>query len=230
MNKASGSSSFELRPPEKQKKKKEDVVSDSAADRSGTTKSTAADGRSKIFIRIRTKNNEETADIFAAAAADISTATAVADVHESDDIETADVSIGERISDGGNGGQEGDEFGPKTWNLRPRKPPTKKRSIGGNSGGGQEGDEFGSLSSFSYLLAAKVYGWLGWEYRKLARVPPACPFKPTATKVGAETISEADYSDESGQYQEDAEALFSSERSTIADSVEMMRKFNACSS
>ncbi|KAG2302737.1 hypothetical protein Bca52824_031388 [Brassica carinata] len=153
VNKASGSSSLELRPPEKQKKKEEDVVSDSAADRSGTTKSTAADGRSKIFIRIRTKNNEETADIFAAAAADISTATAVADVHESDDIEAADVSIGERISDGGGGGQEGDEFVPKTWNLRPRKPPTKKRSIGGNSGGGQEGDEFGSLSSFSYLLA-----------------------------------------------------------------------------
>ncbi|KAG2260958.1 hypothetical protein Bca52824_080252 [Brassica carinata] len=116
------------------------------ANRSGT-KSTAADGRSKIFIRIRTKNNEETADVSAAAATavsasasaspnDISTATAVGDVHETDDIDAADISIGERISDGGGGGgQEGDEFGPKTWNLRPRKPPTKKRSIGGNCGG-----------------------------------------------------------------------------------------------
>ncbi|CDY41166.1 BnaA09g38490D [Brassica napus] len=132
VNEASGSSSFELRP-EKQKKK--DVVSDSAADRSGT-KSTAADGRSKIFIRIRTKNNEETAE---AATTAVSAATVVADVHEADDsaepVIDADVSIGERISDGGGGGQEGDEFGPKTWNLRPRKPPTKKRSIGGNCGG-----------------------------------------------------------------------------------------------
>ncbi|CAH8304635.1 unnamed protein product [Eruca vesicaria subsp. sativa] len=127
VNEASGSSSFELRP-EKQKNKKKDVVYDSAADRSGT-KSTAADGRSKIFIRIRTKNNEETADVAVSAAA---VSTAVADVHETDDNEAADVSIGERISDGG---QEGDEFGPKTWNLRPRKPPTKKRSIGGSSGG-----------------------------------------------------------------------------------------------
>ncbi|KAJ0234863.1 hypothetical protein HA466_0269890 [Hirschfeldia incana] len=42
---------------------------------------------------------------------------------------------------------------------------------------------------FDFLMA-KVYGWLGWEYRKPARVPPACPFKPSATKVGAETISE----------------------------------------
>ncbi|KAJ0246583.1 hypothetical protein HA466_0170970 [Hirschfeldia incana] len=133
VNEASGSSSFELRP-EKQKKK-EVVVSDSAADRSGT-KSTAADCRSKIFIRIRTKNNEETAEAAATAVSDIAAATAVADVHESDDADAADVSIGERISDGGGGGgQEGDEFGPKTWNLRPRKPPTKKRSIGGNSGG-----------------------------------------------------------------------------------------------
>ncbi|KAL0714878.1 hypothetical protein Bca4012_021857 [Brassica carinata] len=144
VNEASGSSSFELRPENNNNKKKKDVVGDSsAADRSGT-KSTAADGRSKIFIRIRTKNNEETADVATAAAAtavsasaspnDISTATAVADVHETDDIDAADISIGERISDGG-GGQEGDEFGPKTWNLRPRKPPTKKRSIGGNCGG-----------------------------------------------------------------------------------------------
>ncbi|KAF8110803.1 hypothetical protein N665_0079s0115 [Sinapis alba] len=131
VNEASGSSSFELRPEKQKKKGSAAAVSDSATDRSGT-KSTAADGRSKIFIRIRTKNNEETADVSATAVSD--TATAAADVHEADDIE-ADVSIGERISDGGGGGQEGDEFGPKTWNLRPRKPPTKKRSIGGNCGG-----------------------------------------------------------------------------------------------
>ncbi|VVB06375.1 unnamed protein product [Arabis nemorensis] len=44
------------------------------------------------------------------------------------DANDADVSISERISDGCG---EGEEFGPKTWNLRPRKPPpTKKRSIG----------------------------------------------------------------------------------------------------
>ncbi|KAH0908006.1 hypothetical protein HID58_039833 [Brassica napus] len=40
---------------------------------------------------------------------------------------------------------------------------------------------------------AKVYAWLGWEYRKPARVPPACPFKPNdnnSTKVTAEAGSE----------------------------------------
>ncbi|CAN7141957.1 uncharacterized protein LOC103847379 [Brassica rapa] len=43
------------------------------------------------------------------------------------------------------------------------------------------------------FLMAKVYGWLGWEYRKPARVPPACPFKPNdnnSTKVTAEAGSE----------------------------------------
>ncbi|ESQ44036.1 hypothetical protein EUTSA_v10006081mg [Eutrema salsugineum] len=138
VNEASGSSSFELRP--EKKKGSASGVSDSAADRSGT-KSTTADGRSKIFIRIRTKNNEETADVSTAAVSasptDITTATGVSAVHVADDSAgpaiDADASIGERISDGG--GQEADEFGPKTWNLRPRKPPpTKKRSIG-NGGG-----------------------------------------------------------------------------------------------
>ncbi|KAL0733540.1 hypothetical protein Bca4012_009750 [Brassica carinata] len=47
-----------------------------------------------------------------------------------------------------------------------------------------------SVPMFFLLNPAKVYGWLGWEYTKPARVPPACPFKPTATKVGAETIKE----------------------------------------
>ncbi|XP_023637154.1 uncharacterized protein LOC111830116 [Capsella rubella] len=45
------------------------------------------------------------------------------------------------------------------------------------------------------FFMAKLYAWLGWEYRKPARVPPACPFKPAAkndnaTKVGAETGTE----------------------------------------
>ncbi|CAA7029553.1 unnamed protein product [Microthlaspi erraticum] len=141
MEEASGSSPIELRP--EKKKGIAAGVSDSAADRSGT-KSTSADGRSKIFIRIRTKNNEEAADVateVSAPATDIATATAtaVAGIQEPDDSGEpaidADVSIGERISDGG--GQEADEFGPKTWNLRPRKPPpTKKRSAGNNGGGG----------------------------------------------------------------------------------------------
>lgn len=136
VNEASGSSPFELRP--EKKKGIAAGVSDSAADRSGT-KSTSADGRSKIFIRIRTKNNEETADVSTASATDIATATAVAAIHETDDDSAepaidADVSIGERISDGG--GQEADEFGPKTWNLRPRKPPPTKKRSAGNGGGG----------------------------------------------------------------------------------------------
>ncbi|KAH0861668.1 hypothetical protein HID58_089929 [Brassica napus] len=36
---------------------------------------------------------------------------------------------------------------------------------------------------------AKVYGWLGWEYRKPARVPPSCPFKPNDNKVSVEIYS-----------------------------------------
>lgn len=34
-----------------------------------------------------------------------------------------------------------------------------------------------------------MYGWLGWEYRKPARVPPACPFKPNDNKVSVEIYS-----------------------------------------
>ncbi|CAN8280215.1 unnamed protein product [Cochlearia groenlandica] len=127
VNEASASSSEHRRDNNNKKKKKKKgslttVVSDSAADRSVTKSTAAADSRSKIFIRIRTKNNEETADFAAAATT----------VQETDDSAEpaidADASIGERISDGG------DEFGPKTWNLRPRKPPTtKKRSIGNGS-------------------------------------------------------------------------------------------------
>ncbi|CAM8894741.1 hypothetical protein QQ045_025033 [Rhodiola kirilowii] len=32
------------------------------------------------------------------------------------------------------------------------------------------------------LIMAKVYGLLGWEYRKPVRTPPACPYKPAANK------------------------------------------------
>ncbi|XP_010050728.2 uncharacterized protein LOC104439345 [Eucalyptus grandis] len=30
------------------------------------------------------------------------------------------------------------------------------------------------------IIMAKVYALFGWEYRKPARTPPACPYKPTA--------------------------------------------------
>jgi hypothetical protein len=124
VNEASGSS-FELRP--EKKKGNASGVSDSAADRSAT-KSTTPDGRSKIFIRIRTKNNEETA-----VSTDIATSVAASVQVTDDSAGPAIDAEGERISDGG--GQEADEFGPKTWNLRPRRPPpTKKRSIGHGGG------------------------------------------------------------------------------------------------
>lgn len=124
VNEASGSSSFEFRPEKKK--------GDSAADRSGT-KSTTPDGRSKIFIRIRTKNNEDSAEV-ATTAVSTDIPPAVAAVQVADDSAGPAIDAdGERISDGG--GQEADEFGPKTWNLRPRKPPpTKKRSIGNGAG------------------------------------------------------------------------------------------------
>ncbi|XP_010544582.1 PREDICTED: uncharacterized protein LOC104817196 [Tarenaya hassleriana] len=85
-----------------------DGVSDLAADRS-EKKSTVADVRSKILIRIRPKGSDDAA----------ATSTA-AEIDE-------DVFVGDRGSDGC---QETEEFAPKTWNLRPRKPPPKKRPIG----------------------------------------------------------------------------------------------------
>ncbi|XP_059462229.1 uncharacterized protein LOC132191298 [Corylus avellana] len=42
-----------------------------------------------------------------------------------------------------------------------------------------------------YYIMGKVYGILGWEYRKPERVPPACPYKPAAkndSKVGVEAV------------------------------------------
>ncbi|XP_044489207.1 uncharacterized protein LOC123213748 isoform X2 [Mangifera indica] len=32
---------------------------------------------------------------------------------------------------------------------------------------------------FHYIMG-KIYGMLGWEYRKPERAPPACPYKPAA--------------------------------------------------
>ncbi|XP_050384038.1 uncharacterized protein LOC126800679 [Argentina anserina] len=32
---------------------------------------------------------------------------------------------------------------------------------------------------FDYLMG-KIYGVMGWEYRKPERAPPACPYKPAA--------------------------------------------------
>ncbi|GMN39237.1 hypothetical protein TIFTF001_008464 [Ficus carica] len=34
---------------------------------------------------------------------------------------------------------------------------------------------------FDYIIG-KIYGVLGWEYRKLERAPPACPYNPSAKK------------------------------------------------
>ncbi|CAA2966195.1 Polypeptide N-acetylgalactosaminyltransferase 35A [Olea europaea subsp. europaea] len=36
-----------------------------------------------------------------------------------------------------------------------------------------------------HLIMAKVYGLIGWEYRKPERAPPACPYKPSANKTTA---------------------------------------------
>ncbi|KAJ0243999.1 hypothetical protein HA466_0199700 [Hirschfeldia incana] len=41
------------------------------------------------------------------------------------------------------------------------------------------------------FLMAKVYAWLGWEYRKPARVPPACPLKPSDNKNSTKAAAEA---------------------------------------
>ncbi|XP_015573577.1 uncharacterized protein LOC8269284 isoform X2 [Ricinus communis] len=43
---------------------------------------------------------------------------------------------------------------------------------------------------FDYIMG-KVYALFGWEYRKPERAPPACPYKPSASreesaKAGAE--------------------------------------------
>ncbi|KAM5559719.1 hypothetical protein ABKV19_021080 [Rosa sericea] len=32
---------------------------------------------------------------------------------------------------------------------------------------------------FDYIMG-RIYGLLGWEYRKPERAPPACPYKPAA--------------------------------------------------
>ncbi|XP_006851282.2 uncharacterized protein LOC18441099 [Amborella trichopoda] len=33
-----------------------------------------------------------------------------------------------------------------------------------------------------YFILGKIYGLLGWEYRKPERAPPACPYKPQTQK------------------------------------------------
>ncbi|XP_043704724.1 uncharacterized protein LOC122654621 isoform X2 [Telopea speciosissima] len=35
---------------------------------------------------------------------------------------------------------------------------------------------------FDFIMG-KVYKLFGWEYRKPERAPPACPYKPAASKV-----------------------------------------------
>ncbi|XP_050230853.1 uncharacterized protein LOC126679884 isoform X2 [Mercurialis annua] len=37
-----------------------------------------------------------------------------------------------------------------------------------------------ALPLLFYYFKAKVYALFGWEYRKPERVPPACPYKPSA--------------------------------------------------
>ncbi|XP_024023010.1 uncharacterized protein LOC21405373 [Morus notabilis] len=44
-----------------------------------------------------------------------------------------------------------------------------------------------ALPLLFYYIMGKIYGLLGWEYRKPERAPPACPYNPSAnknTKVG----------------------------------------------
>ncbi|GAV58152.1 hypothetical protein CFOL_v3_01686, partial [Cephalotus follicularis] len=42
-----------------------------------------------------------------------------------------------------------------------------------------------------YYIMGKVYGLLGWEYRKPERAPPACPYKPVSknTSVTSANVS-----------------------------------------
>ncbi|KAJ1281691.1 hypothetical protein BS78_04G325300 [Paspalum vaginatum] len=41
------------------------------------------------------------------------------------------------------------------------------------------------------LILSKVYRLFGWEYRRPQRVPPACPYKPAATKNDEQGASES---------------------------------------
>ncbi|KAG6479233.1 hypothetical protein ZIOFF_062695 [Zingiber officinale] len=54
-------------------------------------------------------------------------------------------------------------------------PPVKVKTI----------DELHSLQKkrFIILLQGKIYSLFGWEYRKPARVPAACPYKPASKNV-----------------------------------------------
>ncbi|XP_052174980.1 uncharacterized protein LOC127789923 [Diospyros lotus] len=42
---------------------------------------------------------------------------------------------------------------------------------------------------FDFIMG-KVYGILGWEYRKPERAPPACPYKPAANGSSARVAAE----------------------------------------
>ncbi|KAL6987332.1 hypothetical protein U1Q18_013079 [Sarracenia purpurea var. burkii] len=41
---------------------------------------------------------------------------------------------------------------------------------------------------FDFILG-KIYGLLGWEYRKPERAPPACPYKPAANKSNSTVVA-----------------------------------------
>ncbi|XP_078427558.1 uncharacterized protein LOC144700051 [Wolffia australiana] len=40
-----------------------------------------------------------------------------------------------------------------------------------------------ALPLLFHFIVGKIYGLLGWEYRKPVRAAPACPFRPAAGKI-----------------------------------------------
>ncbi|XAR69149.1 hypothetical protein NMG60_11000633 [Bertholletia excelsa] len=46
------------------------------------------------------------------------------------------------------------------------------------------------LPLFFDFIMGKIYGLLGWEYRKPERAPPACPYKPAANKSNGRVANE----------------------------------------
>ncbi|XP_027069109.1 uncharacterized protein LOC113774730 [Coffea eugenioides] len=44
---------------------------------------------------------------------------------------------------------------------------------------------------FDFIMG-KIYRLFGWEYRKPERAPPACPYKPSATKPNSNSVAKAD--------------------------------------
>ncbi|KAL3536227.1 hypothetical protein ACH5RR_004688 [Cinchona calisaya] len=50
-----------------------------------------------------------------------------------------------------------------------------------------------NLTMVTRQLQAKIYRLFGWEYRKPERAPPACPYKPSATKpINNNSVAESD--------------------------------------